>query len=89
MIIFLMYQAKFLQLVAVKKKPQHMCMHTHTEQGTTSCCSHWQDVSALDFTVPPSPLLCYRAVFFCFVSVFFFFFLHVILCLNASTDCGD
>lgn len=71
MIIFLMYQAKFLQLVAVKKKPQHMCMHTHTEQGTTSCCSHWQDVSTLDFTVPPSPLLCYRAVFFVFFCFFF------------------
>lgn len=47
-------------------------MHTHTQQGAASWCSHWQDVSALDFTVPPSPSLCCRAV--SFVSGFVFFF---------------
>lgn len=63
--IFLAYQAKFLKLVAGKTKAAtHVHAHTYTQQGTRSWCSHWQDVSALDFAVPPSPSLGYRVGFF-------------------------
>lgn len=41
-----------------------MHAHTYPQQGTRSRCSHRQDVSALDSTVPSSPSLAYRVGFF-------------------------
>lgn len=87
-IIFLVQQAKFLQLVAEKRKPQHMCMHTQPRSREPPADAATGRMCLLLISVPPSPSLCCRMVV-CLLFFVIFFSFHVILCLNASTDCGD